>query len=96
MKWSLAPSCTLCLSVCLSLPLSLPSITRRGCRWTNVLNLQLQHRSPARPSQGELSAEEVNVLKDSSRVNGKLFLPWIAEDLQVCVCVCVCVSFLFK
>lgn len=41
------------------------------------------HRSPARPSQGELSPEEVDVLKDSSRVNGKLFLPWIAQDLQV-------------
>lgn len=41
------------------------------------------YRSPARPSLGELSSEEVDVLKDSSRVNGKLFLPWIAQDLQV-------------
>lgn len=40
-------------------------------------------RSPARPSQGELTPEEVGVLKDSSYVNGKLFMPWIADDLQV-------------
>ncbi|CAM9123398.1 unnamed protein product [Ectocarpus sp. 12 AP-2014] len=39
-------------------------------------------RSPARPSQGELSSEEVMVLRDSSTVNGKLFLPWIEQDLQ--------------
>ncbi|CAN0508241.1 unnamed protein product, partial [Ectocarpus sp. 8 AP-2014] len=36
----------------------------------------------ARPSQGELSSEEVMVLRDSSTINGKLFLPWIELDLQ--------------
>eukprot|EP00752_Nemacystus_decipiens_P002304 g2180.t1 len=39
-------------------------------------------RSPARPSQGMLSQEEVEVLRDSSTVNGKLFLPWMDQDLQ--------------
>lgn len=33
---------------------------------------------------------------DSSTVNGKLFLPWMAQDLQVGVCECVLGDFLFS
>ncbi|CAM9431813.1 unnamed protein product [Ectocarpus sp. 4 AP-2014] len=39
-------------------------------------------RSAVRSSQGKLSSEEVEILKESAMVNGKLFLPWVAEDLQ--------------
>lgn len=30
-----------------------------------------------------LSQEEVEVLRDSSIINGKCFLPWVDQDLQV-------------
>lgn len=43
----------------------------------------LVFRSPTRPAEGGLSPEEVGVLKESSFVNGKLFLPWTDQDLEV-------------
>lgn len=49
----------------------------------NIFTWWSGFRSPARPSQGQLTPDEVGVLKDSSYVNGKLFMPWIADDLQV-------------